>query len=209
MRLGAPTVVEYLNTLPDDRRRAMTAVRRVIRKHLPEGYEEVMNWGMISYQVPLRRYPDTYNGQPLLYTAQASQKRHMAVYLTGIYADEAARRSFERRYKATGKRFDVGKSCVRFRTLDDLPLPLIGETVSPRGRLKHGILEDENTVTSLSAQFARNLSANGGVNFDMERFGGIDFQQCRYFFGGGVNRSSTSRSRVCRRPTSSPSPTGS
>jgi uncharacterized protein YdhG (YjbR/CyaY superfamily) len=130
MRSDAATVKEYLDALPDDRRRAITAVRKVIRTHLPDGYEEAMNWGMITYQVPLMTYPDTYNKQPLMYAALASQKRHMAVYLTGIYTSEVSREAFEKAYRATGKRFDVGKSCVRFRTLDDLPLDLIGETIA-------------------------------------------------------------------------------
>ena len=129
MHSDAKTVAEYLKSLPDERRQAISAVRRVIRKHLPKGYQESLNWGMIAYQVPLRTYPDTYNGQPLMYAALASQKRHMAVYLTGIYADAKARAAFEKTYRATGKRFDVGKSCVRFRTLDDLPLPLIAEAI--------------------------------------------------------------------------------
>ncbi len=89
-----------------------------------------MNWGMITYQVPLKTYPDTYNSQPLMYAALASQKNHMAVYLMGIYSAEGSRREFETAYKATGKRFDVGKSCVRFKKLDDLPLPLIGDTIA-------------------------------------------------------------------------------
>ena len=89
-----------------------------------------MNWGMIVYQVPLTRYPDTYNGQPLAYAGLASQKNHMVVYLIGIYADDAARERFEAAYRATGKRYDVGKSCVRFRKLDDLPLALIGESIA-------------------------------------------------------------------------------
>ena len=84
---------------------------------------------MITYQVPLEVYPDTYNGQPLMYAALASQKNHMAVYLTGIYMNEANRKSFEEAYRATGKRFDVGKSCVRFKKLEDLPLELIGKTI--------------------------------------------------------------------------------
>ncbi len=108
----------------------MAAVRQVILAHLPQGYEEAMNWGMISYQVPLATYPDTYNGQPLLYAALASQKNYMSLYLSGIYADEAARHSFEAAYRATGKRLDAGKSCVRFRKLDDLPLALISETIA-------------------------------------------------------------------------------
>jgi uncharacterized protein YdhG (YjbR/CyaY superfamily) len=126
----ARTVEAYLSELPDDRRAAVEAVRATILENLPEGYEEAMNWGMISYQVPLETYPDTYNGQPLMLAAVASQKRHMAVYLSAIYADEALRTRFEAEYRATGKRFDVGKSCVRFRTLDDLPLDVIGRAIA-------------------------------------------------------------------------------
>ena len=133
MRSNATTVEEYIDTLPDDRREAIAKVRRVIRKNLPKGYEEAMNWGMITYQVPLATCPDTYNGQPLMYAALASQKNHMAVYLSGIYASERSRKAFEAAYKATGKCFDAGKSCVRFRKLDDLPLPLIGETIASIG----------------------------------------------------------------------------
>ena len=143
MHSDAKTVAEYLAGLPDDRRRAIRAVRTLIRKRLPPGYEETMNWGMITYQVPLKTYPDTYNGEPLMYAALASQKHHMAVYLTGIYASQESRAVFETAYRATGKRFDVGKSCVRFTKLDDLPLPLIGETIGSMpvavlGRARHG-----------------------------------------------------------------------
>ncbi len=133
MRSDASTVEEYLASLPEDRRQAVSAVRDEILANLPPGYEEAMNWGMITYQVPLATCPDTYNGQPLLYAALASQKRHMAVYLTAVYASEEARRDFEAAYKATGKRLDMGKSCVRFRRLDDLPVSLIGETVAAVG----------------------------------------------------------------------------
>lgn len=133
MRSEAKSVEEYLAALPADRREAIEKVRQVILAHLPEGLEEVINWGMIAYEVPLERYPDTYNRQPLMYAALASQKNHMAVYLTGIYMDDEARREFEAAYKATGKRFDVGQSCVRFRTLDDLPLSLIGDTIGSVG----------------------------------------------------------------------------
>ena len=130
MQSNATTVKEYLAGLPDDRRKAIRTVRTLIRKHLPKGYEEAMNWGMITYQVPLSTCPHTYNGQPLMYAGLASQKNHMAVYLTGIYASAGGRAVFETAYRATGKRFDVGVSCVRFRDLDDLPLPLIGETIA-------------------------------------------------------------------------------
>jgi uncharacterized protein YdhG (YjbR/CyaY superfamily) len=130
MRSEASTVEEYLAALPEERREALETVREVIVNNLPQGYEEAMNWGMITYQVPLETFPDTYNKKPLMYAALASQKNHMAVYLSGIYTDEGSRRQFETAYKATGKRFDVGKSCVRFRKLEDLPLSLIGETIA-------------------------------------------------------------------------------
>lgn len=130
MRSEAGTVQEYLDELPDDRRQAVEAVRATILEHLPEGYEEAMNWGMITYEVPLDVYPDTYNKQPLMYAALASQKNHMAVYLSGIYSDDEARERFEKAYRATGKRLDVGKSCVRFRRLDDLPIEVIGDAIA-------------------------------------------------------------------------------
>ena len=129
MKSDAETIEQYLDELPTERRKAVEAVRVVILENLPEGYEEAINWGMITYQVPLSVYADTYNKKPLMYAAVASQKNHMAVYLMGIYMNEAAREEFESAYKATGKRLDVGKSCVRFRKLDDLPLALIGEHV--------------------------------------------------------------------------------
>ena len=130
MRSEATTVTQYLAELPADRREAIEAVRGVILENLPGGYVEAMNWGMITYQIPLDMYADTYNGQPLMFAALASQKNHMAVYLTGIYISDEAREQFEAAYRETGKRFDVGKSCVRFRKLDDLPLDLIGDTIA-------------------------------------------------------------------------------
>ena len=130
VRSEAETVEAYLDELSEDRRDALSAVRDEILSRLPSGYEEVMNWGMITYQVPLEVYPDTYNKKPLMYAALASQKNHMSVYLTGIYLDDDKRAEFENAYKATGKRYDVGKSCVRFRRIDDLPLPVIGAAIA-------------------------------------------------------------------------------
>jgi uncharacterized protein YdhG (YjbR/CyaY superfamily) len=129
MRSDATTVADYLASLPEERRAALDAVRSVIRDRLPEGIVEAMNWGMISYEVPLARYADTYNGQPLMYAALASQKNHMAVYLMGIYGSDDLRTRFEDAYRATGKRMDIGKSCVRFRKLEDLPLDVIGDAI--------------------------------------------------------------------------------
>lgn len=130
MRSDVATVDEYLASLPDERREAIEAVRSQILANLPEGYEEAMNWGMIAHQVPLSINPDTYNGQPLMYAALANQKNHMAVYLTSVYAEEESRLAFMEAYQATGKKADIGKSCVRFKKLDDLPLDLIGKTIA-------------------------------------------------------------------------------
>lgn len=130
MRSEANNVEQYLAELPPERREVIEIVRRTTLEHLPDGYEEVMNWGMITYQVPWEIYQETYNKQPLMYAALASQKSHMAVYLSGIYMDPTSRKEFETAYKATGKRLDAGKSCVRFKKLDDLPLPLIGEVIA-------------------------------------------------------------------------------
>ena len=89
-----------------------------------------MQYGMISYIVPLSVIPDTYNGQPLMYIALASQKHYMSLYLTTVYADEAVSDWFKQRYLATGKKLNMGKSCVRFRKLEDLPLDLVAEVTA-------------------------------------------------------------------------------
>ena len=130
MQSDAKTVAEYLSNLDDVRREAISAVRGVILDNLPDGYEEAMQFGMITYVVPLSVLADTYNGQPLMYVALASQKRHMSLYLTNVYGDESVEQWFRERYRAAGKKLDMGKSCVRFRKLDDLPLTLVGEVVA-------------------------------------------------------------------------------
>ncbi|MXX92284.1 MAG: DUF1801 domain-containing protein [Chloroflexi bacterium] len=130
MQSKAKSVEDYLSDLDDTRREAISTVRDIVLDNLPDGYEEMMLFGMITYAVPLSIFPDTYNKQPLMYAALASQKRHMALYLTNVYGDGSLEEWFRERYKATGKRLDMGKSCVRFRKLDDLPLDLVGETIA-------------------------------------------------------------------------------
>ncbi|QYK50097.1 MAG: DUF1801 domain-containing protein [Anaerolineales bacterium] len=132
----AKTVTEYLKELPEERRKAISAVRKVIRENLPKGFEEGMTFGMITYYIPLKDFPETYNGQPLGIAALASQKNYMAVYLNNIYSEPATTKWFMKRYEATGKRMDIGKSCVRFRKLEDLPLDLIGEAVAMNSKEK-------------------------------------------------------------------------
>lgn len=127
---SAKTVAEYLAGLPKERRAAIEAVRKVVRKSLPKGYKESMGYGMIAWAVPLSRYPDTYNGEPLCYAALASQKSYCALYLMGVYQEPAQAAALKAAFKAEGKRADMGKSCIRFRTPDDLPLAAIGKLVA-------------------------------------------------------------------------------
>lgn len=129
----ASTVDEYLASLPPDRRDAIEAVRMVILENLPRGFEEGMQYGMIAYFVPLSRYPKTYNGQPLTVAALASQKGYMSVYLMSVYGSAELGGWFEESYRATGKKLDMGKSCVRFKRLADLPLELVGEAIGKVG----------------------------------------------------------------------------
>jgi|TARA_B100000929_G_C15302125_1_gene350732 uncharacterized protein YdhG (YjbR/CyaY superfamily) len=129
MQSKANSVEQYLNELPEDRKESLSIVREAIVKNLPTGYVEVMNWGMITYEVPLETFPDTYNGKPLMYVALASQKNHMSVYLMGCYMSPEIRKKFENAYKQSGKKFDAGKSCIRFKKEEDLPLELIGKTI--------------------------------------------------------------------------------
>ena len=136
-RSEAATVHEYLAELPSDRREAIAAVRSVVLDNLPAGYEEVMQSGMIGYVVPLSTLPKTYNGQPLQYAALASQKNYMSLYLMNVYGNEQAEKSFAEGFRARGKKLNMGKSCVRFKRLDDLPLDVIGETIASTSVVEH------------------------------------------------------------------------
>jgi uncharacterized protein YdhG (YjbR/CyaY superfamily) len=126
----ATRVADYLAELPADRRKTISAVRAVIRKSLPKGYKESVGYGMICYSVPLSTYPDTYNGQALCYAALAAQKNYCALYLMNVYGDSPTAKAFKEGFTKAGKKLDMGKSCVRFKTADDLPLDVIGKTIA-------------------------------------------------------------------------------
>jgi hypothetical protein len=130
MRSDAGTVEEYLKSLQPQRREVVSAVRDVINEALPPGYVEGIAFGMIGWSVPLERFPDTYNGQPLSYVALAAQKRYYSLYLNAVYTGSAEEDEFRRRWEATGRKLDMGKSCVRFKRLDDLDLDLVSEVVA-------------------------------------------------------------------------------
>jgi hypothetical protein len=129
----AQTVKDYLAELPPDRRAAIQAVRKVIRKNLDKGYKEGMQYGMIGYYVPHSIYPAGYHcdpRQPLPFAGLASQKNHMAVYLMCIYGNPAHEAWFREAWAKTGKKLDMGKSCIRFKKLDDLALNVLGEAIA-------------------------------------------------------------------------------
>ena len=130
VRSEATTPAQYLAELPDDRRDLVETIRRTILDNLPDGYEETMTFGMLGYVVPLEVFPDTYNGEPVGSVALANQKQYVAVYLMGIYADEAERTWFVDAWEATGRKLDMGKSCVRVKRLEDVALDVLGEAVA-------------------------------------------------------------------------------
>lgn len=132
MQSKAKTVKAYLAELPADRRAALQAVREVILENLDGEYEEGMQYGMIGYYVPHKVYPAGYHTnpkQPLPFASLASQKNHMAIYLMCLYSDEDQEAWFRQAWAAAGKKLDMGKSCVRFKKLEDVALDVLGETI--------------------------------------------------------------------------------
>jgi hypothetical protein len=133
MQSKAKTVAEYLKSLPPDRRAAIEAVRKVVLKNLPTGYAETMQYGMISYVVPHSIYPAGYHcdpKQPLPFACLASQKNYMSLYLMTVYGHKETEAWFRKAFADAGKKLDMGKSCVRFKKLEDLPLDVIGKVIA-------------------------------------------------------------------------------
>ncbi len=133
MQSSAKTVQQYLKELPAERREAINAVRGVILANLPKGYEECMSYGMIGYVVPHTIYPQGYQCNPKLplpFVNLGSQKNHMSLHLMCCYGDPKLKAWFEKAWKATGKKFDMGGGCVRFKKLEDVPLEVIGELIA-------------------------------------------------------------------------------
>jgi uncharacterized protein DUF1801 len=125
-----PTVADFLAQLPSGRRREVEHVRTLILQHLPPGYEEVVSKRMLVYQVPLARYRDTYNRQPLWYVALASEKLYLSLHLMSIYGDTEQAQWLKDGFRAAGKKLNMGKACIHFKTADDLPLDVIGAVVA-------------------------------------------------------------------------------
>ena len=131
--MAVSTVRDYLDLLPPDRRAAINGLRKAINDNLPKGYEEGIQFGMISWYVPLSLYPDGYGENPkvpLPLLGLASQKSGMVLHFVCFYGHPTLSTWFANEYKKSGKKLDMGKGCVRFKKLDDLPLDVIGRTVA-------------------------------------------------------------------------------
>ena len=132
MQSQAKTVPAYLKELPDDRRAAISAIRAVIRKNLNPGFKEGMLYGMIGYYVPHSLYPAGYHcdpKQPLSFACLASQKNYMSLYMLSCDAAGDDESWLREQFAQAGKKLDMGKSCIRFKKLEDLPLEVVGEAV--------------------------------------------------------------------------------
>ena len=148
------TVEQYLDQLPEDRRLAIETVRKTIVKNLPKGYEEAISYGMIGYVVPHSIYPDGYHCNPELplpFASLASQKSHMAFYCMGIYMDPEEEARFRNAWLDTGKKLDMGKSCIRFKKIEDVPLNVIGQMVK-RTSVKKFIANYETAIKKTTKQ---------------------------------------------------------
>jgi hypothetical protein len=130
VKSAANNVDQYLGELPEDRRKTIAAMRELILENLPKGYVETIGWGMINYVIPLEQYPHTYNGHPLAYLGLGAQKNYNALYMLCEYGDEQKRAQLLDAFKAAGKKLDMGKSCLRFRSLDDLALDAIAKAIA-------------------------------------------------------------------------------
>ena len=130
MKSTASTPADYLAEQPVERREVLVAVRATVNSHLSPGIVEAMTSGMITWQIPLARYPKTYNGRPLGIAALANQKSYVALHLPGLYIDPDEDAWFRERWTESGKKLDMGSGCVRFTTLDDVPLEVVGETIA-------------------------------------------------------------------------------
>ena len=127
---AANTVDDYIAGLPPERAAVVATMRDFVNTHLPPGYREQMAFGMIGWGIPLSRYPDTYNRQPLGYVALAAQKHAYSLYLMCVYADGEREQALRAAAAAEGKKLDMGKSCLRFKRIDDLPLRAVGELIA-------------------------------------------------------------------------------
>ena len=134
MQSKAPTPDAYMAEIPEERQKAFNKLRSVIKKNLPKGFSETMGYGMMGWVVPHSKYPAGYHcnpKDPLPFIGIASQKNFIAIYHMGVYANPALLKWFTTAHaKASPKKLDMGKSCIRYKKPDDIPYELIGELAS-------------------------------------------------------------------------------
>jgi hypothetical protein len=125
----APTPEAYLSELPPERAVLVARLRDLVNANLPDGYVERMSRGMIGWEVPSARYPDTYNGQPLVFAGLAAQKNYTALYLACVYVSETRTERLKAQWAAAGRKLDMGKSCLRFKRPEDVAEQVLAETI--------------------------------------------------------------------------------
>jgi len=124
------TVAAYLASLTPERRAVIEEARSLVHKHISKGYAEFMNWGVINWGIPLEQFPDTYNGQPLCYVGLGAKKNYNSFYLMSAYDGSNGAKLLAGAFKKAGKRLDMGKCCLRFKTLDDLELTSVAKLIA-------------------------------------------------------------------------------
>ncbi len=128
--IQADSVEEYLSKLPENRKDSFLEVRKMINDNLSDGFVESVNWGMLSYEIPLEVYPETYNGEPLMFCALAAQKRHLSLYMMSVYQNPEQREILLNAFDELGVKPNMGKSCLRFTNVKKIPLQILGELIS-------------------------------------------------------------------------------
>jgi hypothetical protein len=131
------TVGSYLDSLTAEKRAVIEEARAFVHNHIPDGYAEFMNWGVINWGIPLDQFPNTYNGQPLCYVALGAQKNYNSLYLMGVYSTSSGEYTtpFSQKllvdaFKKAGKRLDMGKCCLHFKKLADLELTSVAQVIA-------------------------------------------------------------------------------
>ena len=151
------TPAQYIASLPADRAKTIATVRALVNKHIPRGYDECLVWGTIGWTIPLSRYPDTYNKQPICYVALSSQKNYCSLYLMGAFWSASQLEQLKAAFKSAGKKLDMGKCCVHFESPDDLPLE--GDWQADLGDFERAVDRDVRTIA---------LDDQGGAGADGE-----------------------------------------
>jgi len=153
------TPAQYVASLPADRAKTIATVRALVNKHIPRGYKECIVWGTIAWVIPLSRFPDTYNKQPLCYVGLSSQKNYCSLYLMAAYWSGGQLDQLRAAFKAAGKKLKMGKCCVNFQSPEDLPLAAIGKLISAISTEKWIAVYEQSRLMTKAGQAAAKRAA--------------------------------------------------